>query len=125
MVGQNALSGVAYISVNGSTTEVVADCTWSSQTYVNETLKSLSDPAPGYRQVPLAPFIEINTRDLGDVPLSNFYSLDGATVVLQLANGKVITGQSMWVVENMSVNSGDTGAFRLRFEGPAVTETLA
>jgi hypothetical protein len=120
----NRLAGVAFITVNGASYEVVGDCTWSSYTVTRETLKSLSDPAPGFREVPQAPFIEITTRDASDTPLSTFQNMTSATVVLELANSKTVNGQNMWVVEALSVNE-DQATFKLRFEGQVVTESLS
>lgn len=121
---QNRLAGTAYISVDGVVYEVAGNLTWNSVTTVKETLKSMSDPAPGYRELPTAAWIDLETRDLGDVPLSTFQNMTNSTVVVQLANSKVLTGTSMWTTEAFSVNEQE-GTFRLRFEGGNVTETTA
>ena len=94
---------------------------WSSYTVVRETLKSLSNNAPGYKELPQPCFIEFTTRDLETIPLSTWQNMTNSTVVAVLANGKTLTGTGMWVVETVSVNSVEA-TMKIRFEGPTVVE---
>jgi hypothetical protein len=62
-------------------------------------------------------------RDSSAVLIGALNNAVNATVVLAIANGKVIIGRNMWRAgEPVEVNTEDA-SFSIEFEGPDVTES--
>ena len=117
---RNKIGGVAYLAVNGRNLTLAGDFKYSANKFSNET-KIGRTSVDGYTTKPVAPFIEIEVRDAGDLLMSDFDGMDGADVVANLANGKTITGPNMWVVETQEVDTEES-KFKLRFEGRDLIE---
>jgi hypothetical protein len=82
------------------------------------------DGVHGYKETYIAGSIAVRFRDTGGLTVANFNSMTNVTVVLTLANGKVVTGSGMWTVDDQEVDSMEA-TFDVRFEGPSVTESPA
>ena len=112
------LAGITAFSVNGSAFPVI-EFTWDPAISENETMTSLSG-VDGYAQKPVAPFISGKFRDSAAVSVTGFTTLNNATVVVTLANGKQVVGHNLWYVGRPGVSGADAG-FDFRFEGVAGT----
>lgn len=66
-------------------------------------------------------FIQATLRDRRDAKVSDLQGASGLTVILELANGKVITAVNAWQTENINVNTQE-GTFELHVESDVVTE---
>ena len=116
----NRLAGTAHVSVNGMSIMVAADFKYSPSTVTRETLTGM-DFVHGYKEKPVAGFIAMRVRDSGGTTVADFNGMTNVNVVAELANGKTIIGQGLWVVQTQDVNSEDA-VFDVRFEGRSVTE---
>jgi hypothetical protein len=112
------LAGLTSFTVGGSAFNVI-EFSWDPGTVENETMTSLSG-VDGYSQKPVAPYISGKFRDAQSVNVTAFTNLSNATVVVQLANGKTVTGHNLWYVGRPGVSGADA-AFDFRFEGVAGT----
>ena len=112
------LAGITAFSVNGSAFNVI-EFSWDPGVVENETMTSLSG-VDGFSQKPVAPYIAGKFRDAQSVNVTGFTNLSNATIVVQLANGKVITGHNLWYIGRPGVSGADA-AFDFRFEGVAGT----
>jgi hypothetical protein len=117
----NRLAGIASLTVGGTSYPVVGKATYSPGTVTRETLTG-QDQVHGYKEMPRAPFISATVRDAYGQSVASFNAMTDETVVLQLANGKTIIGQSKWTVETQDVDT-EEASFDLRFEGLSVTES--
>ena len=112
------IAGITAFTVNGSAF-AVTEFSWDPGTVNRETMTSLSG-VDGYRESPVAPYIAGKFRDAQSVNVTGFVGLTGATVVVQLANGKQVVGHGLWFVGRPGVSGADA-TFDIRFEGVAGT----
>ncbi len=75
-----------------------------------------SDRVHGFTETPQVGFIEGEVTDRGGLDLNALVTLEGVTVNLQLANGKVIVLRNAWYAGEGTGNTGE-GNIGVRFEG--------
>ena len=114
------LAGVAYLTIDGTSYPLVGEAKYSPSTFKRET-KAGQDGIHGYSESPNAPYIEATIRDAHGVTVADFNAMTNSTVVLELANGKVVVGRNMWAVETQEVDTTEA-SFKVRFESPDVQE---
>lgn len=111
----NVLAGTAYVSVDGSTIMVGGQFKYFSGRVKRETLIGM-DGIHGVKETFVAPFISCQVRDTGGVPVSYFNNMTNVTLVVELANGKTLTGSGMWTVDTQEVDS-EEALFTVKWEG--------
>lgn len=116
----NRLAGVAYITVDGKSYMLAADATYSVSKVKRETLSGQSG-VQGYSETPIPGTISGTFRDAGSLTVADFNAMTNATVMLELANGKMIVGRNMWTVESQEVKTQEA-TFEVKFEGFSVEE---
>jgi hypothetical protein len=116
----NRLAGVAYISVDGKNYMLAADATYSVSTVKRETLSGQSG-VHGYSETPIPGSISGTFRDAGSLTVADFNAMTNVTVMLELANGKMVVGRNMWTVESQEVKTSEA-TFEVKFEGMKVEE---
>lgn len=77
----------------------------------------------GFTEMPTQGSITATLFDRKDASVNEIQNKQDATVIVQLANGKVITGTGMWIAEQPELNTQD-GTFEVTFEGKDVTEDI-
>jgi len=116
----NRLAGVAYISVDGKNYMLAADATYSVSKVKRETLTGQSG-VHGYSETPIPGSISGTFRDAGSLTVADFNAMTNVTVMLELANGKMVVGRNMWTVESQEVKTSEA-TFEVKFEGMTVEE---
>lgn len=116
----NRLAGVAYLSVDGRSYMLSGDLAYGVSAVSRETLVG-QDAVHGYAEKPHAGFISGTLRDAGSLTVADFNAMSNVSVVVELANGKTITGRNMWTVDAQEVKSMDA-TFEVKWEGFSVEE---
>lgn len=111
----NRVAGIANISVDGVTYLLSGELTYSPADVERKSLIG-QDQVHGYSEMPRAPFISGTLRDSNGLTVKDFNSMSDATIHLELANGKNVTGRNMWTVDAQEVKTQE-GTFEVRFEG--------
>ena len=114
------LAGIAYINADGSNYMLAGDLVYSVSSVSRKTMTG-QDRVHGYAEKPHAGYIAGTLRDSAGTPASTFNAMTNVTVVLQLANGKVVTGRNMWTVDAQEVDTQE-GKIAVRWEGASVEE---
>lgn len=117
------LAGVASVAIDGTAYDLVGDLTWSPSTRKRTTLTGM-DRVHGYAEQVVAGYIAMKLRDNGARAAQTFQGMVNVTVVVNLANGKQVSGSGMWNVEAVEVEAMEA-TFAVRFEGNDVAEVLA
>jgi hypothetical protein len=117
----NRRAGIATLSIDGNAYDVVSDAAYCVNTVERETLKGQSG-VQGYSEMPAAPYIGATIRDAGNLTVASFNAMTSSSLVLTLANGKVVYGDSMWCTQSEEVKTQE-GTFSIKFEGYSVQET--
>ena len=111
----NRIAGVANVSVDGATYLLAGELTYSPGSFERKSLVG-QDQIHGYSEMPRAPFISFTGRDTGGLTLADLNNITNATISLELANGKIVTGRNMWTVDAQEAKTRE-GTFDVRFEG--------
>lgn len=111
----NRVAGIANISVDGVTYLLSGELTYSPADVERKSLIG-QDQVHGYSEMPRAPFISGTLRDSNGLTVKDFNVMSDATIHLELANGKNVTGRNMWTVDAQEVKTQE-GTFEVRFEG--------
>ncbi|TCK36727.1 tail tube protein [Paraburkholderia sp. BL8N3] len=119
-MSSNLIAGTAQLTVDGVTYQLVGEAKYMPSTVKREALLGM-DGFHGWKETPIAGSISMSVRDAGDLTVFDFNTMRNATVVLQLANGKVVCGRNMGSTESQEVDTEDA-KFELKFEGPQVSE---
>ena len=114
------LAGILSMVIDGTTYEVVDGVNYGISTVERETLKSITG-VNGYKETPLAGFIEAKLRDASSISVADFQGMINSTVQVAPANGKQVVGAGMWNTKAVSVDPIE-GVFDVRFEGRRVAE---
>ena len=117
------LAGITGLMIDGTSYMVVSDVTWSPAKWKRETLVGL-DSVHGYSEVPIQGYIEATLRDSGSITVGDFNQMRCVEVQIQLANGKIVAGASMWNTSALEVRAAE-GTFQVRFDGVDVSEQAA
>lgn len=112
--------GIIQFSVNGVRYDAKGDYSYNLGRPKRETVTG-SDAVHGYKEVPQPPFIEGEITDRAGLDLDALVRLTGATVTLELANGKIIALRSAWYAGEGTGNT-DEGNIDVRFEGLSAEE---
>jgi Phage tail tube protein len=119
----NRLAGVAALTRNGQSYLLVGDFGYVVSTVKRET-QSGADGVHGFKETPIPGAIFGTLRDAGNISVAAINQGVSDNVVLELANGKTISGDGLWTVESQEVKSSDA-TFEVRWEGFSVNEMLA
>jgi hypothetical protein len=107
--------GIIQLQVNGELYDAKGNFTYNLGRPVREAIVG-SDTVHGYKETPQVAFIEGEITDRGTLELDKLVTMDGATVTLELANGKVIVVHDAWYASEGTGNT-EEGNIAVRFEG--------
>ncbi len=116
----NRRAGVISASINGTIYDVAGDAKYSLSSVKRESLVGQSG-VQGYSEMPVAGSISMTIRDSNATSSKFFELFTAATIVLNCANGKTVTGFDLWLTEAIEVNTME-GTFEVKFEGISVVE---
>lgn len=116
----NRRAGLASLSIDGVAYDVVSDASYFAAKVKRDTLIGQSG-VQGYSEMPVAGYISATIRDNGSLSAASINDLTNSTVVLALANGKLVYGDGMWCTDLEAVKSQDA-TFSIKFEGSTVFE---
>lgn len=119
-MSSNLIAGTAQVTTDGATQQLEGGLKYSVAT-VKRTALVGKDGFHGWKEEPVAPYIEMSIRDAGDLTVADFNAMRNSTISASLANGKIITGRNMGAVDVQEVDTDDA-KFTVRFEGPQVSE---
>lgn len=114
------LAGVTKLTIDGSSYNVIS-FNYGLSKVENSPMVSLSG-VDGFKSMPTPGFIAAVIRDAASVNVGSFSTKTNSTVVLELANGKQISGSGMFITGAQDVE-GAEATFSVRFDGTNVGET--
>ncbi|RJF83457.1 phage tail protein [Azospirillum cavernae] len=114
------LAGVAYFTVDGVSYMLAGDFSYSPVQVKRETISGM-DGVHGYKETPIPGFISATLRDAGSLSVAAFNAMTNVTVMIELANGKIVTARNAWTVDSQEVKGADS-TFDVKFESALVEE---
>ena len=108
------VGGIIFVKVDGEQYDAKGDFTYNLGRPKRDPVIG-SDGVHGFRETPQVAFIEGEITDRGTLDLDALVTIEGATVTLELANGKVISLKDSWYASEGTGNTGE-GNIAVRFE---------
>lgn len=126
MATSNLLAGTLFFSIDGVRYRAIGEFAYRVSGKKRETLNG-QDGVHGFKANITAGRIEGKIRDANDLTVSALNALDNATVTIELANGKSVTGRNMWQVADDGAPkvTTDEGEIEIAFEGPDVRDRVS
>ncbi len=121
MADSNLLAGFAFVTINGQSYRIAGEGAYRLSQNTRGTLSG-QDGIHGYSEMPTAGKISWKGRDGSTVVVSALNDAVNATVVLQLANGKMIVARNAWRTGEPVEVSSEDATFSIEFDSPDVTE---
>jgi hypothetical protein len=112
--------GIIQLQVNGELQDAKGAFTYNLGRPKREAIVG-ADSTHGYKETPQVAFIEGEVTDRGTLDLAALVTISGATVTLELANGKVIVLRDAWYAGEGTGNT-EEGNVAVRFEGKDAEE---
>lgn len=113
-------AGIIFVKVNGQQYDAKGDFSYNLGRPLREGIAG-SDGVHGYKETPQIPYIEGEITDRGDLDVEALLDVSGATVTLELANGKVIALKDAWFAGEGSISTSEAN-ITTRFEGMSADE---
>lgn len=107
--------GIITVQVNGEIQNARGNFTYNLGRPKREAIVG-ADTVHGYKETPQVSFIEGEITDRDTLDLNKLVTMTGATVTVELANGKVIALRDAWFAGEGTGNT-DEGNIQVRFEG--------
>ncbi|AYN86291.1 phage tail tube protein [Commensalibacter melissae] len=117
-----AIAGYCEITIDGEVWDA-KEVKYTLHGYKRETAIS-QNGVVGYTAMPVQGSISGTLFDRKDRSIKDIMNKSAATVIVRAANGKVITGNNMWLVEQPELSTQE-GTYEFKFEGKEVTEDQA
>lgn len=117
------IAGSASFFINGQSYALRAEFTYTLSVPKRET-KSGMDGVHGYSEQPQPGQIKAKLSNMPDLDIMNDLCTPGIRIVVDLVNGKTVTGASMWQTEQ-PVADATEGTVEMTWEGAQVTEQVA
>ena len=111
----NRVGGVIELKVNGATYSAKGNFTYNIGRNMREAVVG-ADRTHGYKETPQVAFIEGEITDRANLSLDALTTLDNATAMLRLANGKLIVLRQAWYAGEGTGNT-EEGNIPFRMEG--------
>jgi len=112
--------GIIFLQINGEIFDAKGNFTYNLGRPMREAIVG-ADTVHGYKETPQVAFIEGEITDRGTLDLNSLVMLTGATVTLELANGKVIVLRDAWFAGEGTGNT-EEGNIAVRFEAQSAEE---
>lgn len=116
----NRIGGIIELKVNGSVFSAKGSFTYNIGRNRREGVLG-ADKVHGFKEMPQIPFIEGEITDSPSLDLEQLVTLQDATVMLRLANGKLIVLRQAWYAAEGTGNT-EEGNIGVRFEGKTAEE---
>jgi hypothetical protein len=113
-------SGTATLTIDGVPYDITKT-SYFANVVKRETLKG-QNAIHGFKEMPEAPYISGTIRDAANLSVVAINAMRSVTVTLQLANGKTVSGDTMWSTDVEAVET-EEGTFEVKFEGFTVEES--
>jgi hypothetical protein len=116
----NRIAGIATVKYNG--TQIPIKGKWKFD--INPTKRegiAGQDSVHGYKEMPKVPHCQGDVSYTAGVSIETLRAIDGATVTLELANGRVIVFQNAWYSDTSEVDT-EEGSFPVKFESYSAQE---
>lgn len=116
----DAIAGICYFNADGANYACAGEATYTLSSFTRETLMG-TDGFHGFKKKPAPGAIKVKIRNMGSLSLALVAAWENITAQLELANGKTVIGQGMFLKEPPTADA-EEAEIELQLEGPSVVE---
>lgn len=109
------IGGILYFDVDGKRCAIRGNVSYSVSNLERESVVG-QDGYHGYKENPMAPFIQMDVSQLMDTNVQDLQNARGVRCTLGLANGKTVILTGATQINQIEVDAIE-GQFTVRFEG--------
>lgn len=116
----NRRGGLISLKVDG----IVHECAGAFEYNFGEMKRTSivgHDGVHGFTELPQVPYISGEITDRSDLDVKKLLQIDGATITLSLANGKIAVLRDAWYAGDGKIGT-EAGNIEVRFEGKSGDE---
>lgn len=118
-------AGITFFKIDGAQFPMKGEATYGLGKPERTSIVG-QDGVHGFAENPMAPFIELTITDGASVNLDNLSNVTDSTIVLELANGKLVVLRNAFNTNPDGLGgSTSEGEINVRFEGLAAEEIAA
>ncbi len=114
------IAGIIVLAINGVQQSPKGNFTWNLGRPKRTGMVG-STRVEGYKDEVQIPFIEGEIVDPGNADLDALFTLEDATITLELANGKIVILRDAWFAGE-GTGGTEEGGIGVRFEGKSAEE---
>lgn len=116
-------AGLIQVKINGEIFDAKGNWTYNLGRPKRDAMKGV-DRVHGFKEEVQVPFIEGEITDRGNLDVAALVSITGATVTIDLANGKVVSLTEAWFAGDGNIQTEEAN-IAVRFEGTDCEEVPA
>lgn len=120
MASKNRIGGIIEVKANGELYSAKGSWTYNLGVPKRETVIG-SDSVHGFKELPQEPYIEGVITDRQDLDVKTLLAIVDATVVLNLANGKIIVLREAFFAGDGNITT-EEGEIEAKFAGLSAEE---
>lgn len=113
-------AGILFIKVDGAIFDAKGNFTYNLGKPKREAIVG-ADAVHGFKEMPQVAFVEGEFTDSSELDVVKLLAISGATVTLELANGKVCVFREAWFAGEGNVQT-EEGNIAVRFEAKSAEE---
>ena len=114
------VGGIISLKIDGESFDAKGNFTYSLGVNKKEMVVG-ADRIHGYKELPSVPYIEGEITDNAEISMEALRKINGSTITLQLANGKLISLRNA-IEASDGVGNTEEGNQSVRFEGLSAEE---
>lgn len=118
----NRIAGIAYLKVDGTQFDIRGKFKYQIATVKRDEIVG-QDGVHGYKEMPVAPYIEGDIDDMPGTRVRRLEDITNATITLELANGKTVVLHNAWWAGDSVVDT-EEGSYPVKFCGITGHEQL-
>jgi hypothetical protein len=119
-MSSNRKGGIVFLSINGKRYDAKGNVEYNLGSNKRDTVTGV-DTVHGYAETPQPAMVSLNITDSGSLDVKSLIEIDDATVVLELANGKVVTFYEAWQVGENGIST-EEGEISIQFDAKRAEE---
>jgi hypothetical protein len=124
MAGLSRIGGIASAYIDGVAVTAKGNCEYKPNATKRDPVMGMDGTVVGYTEEGDAPYIAFDMLDTGVTVVADYYNTGGRQIIVQLANGKTVTGSSMTMMEPPVIKNDDA-TYPTKWIGVSVVESIA
>ena len=121
MAGPGRIAGIASAFIDGVAVTAKGSCEYQPNSTKRTAIMGMDGSWVGFSEEGEAPYISFDLLDTGVTRVADYYDIGDRQIIVVLANGKVVTGHTMTMMEPPVIKNDDA-TYTTKWTGVSVEE---